>query len=105
MSMKTIRFPTDRRLWTRTALVILAASWCIPIISIKGSPCFSIATVLKELVAAMHRHDDSETELLRGVFIVYSSASLAIAIVLGWLLHCFVVMVRARKSGRTEHAP
>jgi hypothetical protein len=105
MSMKTTRFPTDRRPWTRTALVILAASWCIPIISIKGSPCFSIATVLKELVAAIHRHDDSETELLRGVFIVYSSASLAIAIVLGWLLHCFVVVVRARKSGRIEHAP
>jgi hypothetical protein len=103
--MKATRFPTDVRLWEWITLAVLAASWCIPIISIKGSPCFSIATILKELVAAVHRHDDSETECLRGVFIVYSSASLAIAIVLGWLLHCFVVMVRARKSGRTEHAP
>ena len=103
--MKTTRFPTDVRLWEWVALAVLAASWCIPVISIKGGPHFSIATTLKELVAAVHRHDDSETELLRGVFIVFSSASVAIAIVLGWLLHCFVVMVRARKSGGTEHAP
>jgi hypothetical protein len=105
MSMKTARFPTDRRLWTRTALVILAASWCIPLISIKGGPHFSIAAALRELVAAAYRHDDSATHLFRGVFIVFGSGSVVVAIVLGWLLHCLVVMVRARKSGRTEHAP
>ena len=103
--MKATRFPTDVRLWEWIALAVLAASWCVPVISIKSGPCFSIATALKELVAAVHRHDDSAMQLFRGVFIVFASASVVVAIVLGWLLHCFVVMVRARKSGRTEHAP
>ena len=103
--MKATRFATDVRLWEWIALAVLAASWCIPLISIKGGPHFSIATALRELVAAVYRHDDSETQLFRGVFIVFASGSVVLAIVLGWLLHCFVVMVRARKSGRTEHAP
>ena len=80
---KATRFPTDVRLWAWIALAVLAASWCIPIISIKGSPCFSIATALKELVAASYRHADSETQLFRGVFIVFASGSVVVAIVLG----------------------
>jgi heme/copper-type cytochrome/quinol oxidase subunit 2 len=83
---------------------VLAASWCIPVISIKSGPCFSIATALEELVTAIQRHDDSAMRLFRGVFIVFGSASVVVAIVLGWSLHCLVVMVRARKNARTRHA-
>jgi len=103
-SMKATRFPTDVRLWEWIALAVLAASWCIPVISIKSGPHFSIATALKELIAAVHQHDDSATQLFRGVFIVFASASVVVAIVFGWLLHCLVVIVRARKRERTEHA-
>jgi heme/copper-type cytochrome/quinol oxidase subunit 2 len=103
--MKVTRFQTDARLWEWIALAVLAASWCIPVISIKSGPYFSIATAFKELVAALHQHDDSATQLFRGVFIVFGSTSVVVAIVLGWLLHCLVVMVRARKRGRTRHAP
>ena len=101
--MKATRFPTDVRLWEWIALAVLAASWCIPVISVKSGPYFSIATALKELLAAIHRHDDSAMQLFRGVFIVFGSASIVVAIVLGWSLHCLVVMVCARKSGRTRH--
>jgi heme/copper-type cytochrome/quinol oxidase subunit 2 len=86
------------------ALAVLAASWCIPVISIKSGPYFSIATALKELVAAVHRHDDSARQLFRGVFIAFASASAIVAVVLGWLLQCLVVIVRARKRERTKHA-
>ena len=102
--MKATRFPTNVRLWEWIALAVLAASWCIPVISIKSGPYISIAAALKELVAAIHRHDDSSMQLFRGVFVVFGSASVVVAIVLGWSLHCLVVMVRARKSGRTRHA-
>jgi len=102
--MKATRFPTDLRLWNWIALAVLAASWCIPVISIKSGPYFSIATALKELVAAIHRQDDSATLLFRRVFIVFASASVVVAIVIGWLLHCLVVIVRARRRERTEHA-
>jgi hypothetical protein len=102
--MKATRFPTNVRLWEWIALAVLAASWCIPVISIKSGPYFSIATALKELVAAIHRHDDSALQLFRGVFIAFGSASVVVAIILGWSLHCLVVIVRARKSGRTRHA-
>jgi hypothetical protein len=96
--MKATRFPTDLRLWKWIALAVLAASWCIPVISIKSGPYFSIATALKELVAAIHRQDDSATLLFRRVFIVFASASVVVAIVFGWLLHCLVVIVRGQKT-------
>ena len=102
--MKATRFPTDLRLWAWVALAVLSASWCIPVISIKSGPYFSIARALWELVAAVHRHADSETQLLCHVFTVFASASVVVAIVFGWLLHCLVVIVRGRKSERTEHA-
>jgi hypothetical protein len=102
--MKATRFPTDVRLWEWIALAVLAASWCIPVISIKSGPHFSIAKALWELVAAIHRHDDSATLLFRRVFIVFASASVVFAIVSGWLLHCLVFIVRARKREGTEHA-
>jgi heme/copper-type cytochrome/quinol oxidase subunit 2 len=101
--MKATRFPIDVRLWEWIALAVLAASWYIPVISIKSGPYFSIATALKELVAAVHQHDDSATQLFRGVFIVFASASVVVAIVFGWLLHCLVVIVRARRRERTKH--
>jgi MFS superfamily sulfate permease-like transporter len=44
----------------------------------------------------------SETQLFLRVFIVFGSASVVVAIVFGWLLHCLVVIVRARSRERTE---
>jgi len=102
--MKATRFSTNTRLWEWIALAVLAVSWCIPVLRIKSGPYFSIATALKELVAAIGRHDDSSMQLFRGVFVVAGSASVAVAIVLGWLLHCLVVMVLARMRGRMRHA-
>jgi len=51
--MKATRFRTDKKLWEWLSLLILAISWFIPVISIKGSPYFSIPTALKELVTAL----------------------------------------------------
>jgi hypothetical protein len=99
--MKARRFTTDLRLWEGITLAVLAASWCIPVISIKSGPYFSIARPLWELVVAVHRHDDPKAELFRGVFIVFGSTSVVVAIVLGWLLHCLVGIVSARKQART----
>jgi hypothetical protein len=96
--MKATRFPTNVRLWEWIGLAVLAASWCIPFISIKNGPCFSIATALEELVAAIQRHNDSAMQLFRCVFIVFGSASVIVAIVLGWSLHCLVVIVRVRRG-------
>lgn len=102
--MKVTRFPTDVRLWMWIALAVLAASWCIPVISIKSGPYFSIARALWELVAAVHRHANSETQLFLRVFIVFASVSVVVAIVFGWLLHCVVVSIRSRKPERTGNA-
>jgi hypothetical protein len=99
--MKTTRFPTDRKLWAWIALITVAVSWCIPVISIKGGPHFSIATALRELFSAIRQHDDSATKLFSLVFVVFAVGSVLISVVFGWLLHCFLVILRAKKSERT----
>jgi len=101
--VEATRFPTDVKLWAWIALAVLATSWCIPVLSIKAGPSFSIARALWEFGAAVHRHDDSGTQLFCLVFMVFASASAVAAIVLGWVLHCLVVIVRTRKRERTEH--
>jgi hypothetical protein len=103
--VKATRFPTDVRLWAWVALAVLAVSWCIPVISIKSGPYFSIARALWELVAAVHRHADSETQLFGSLFIEFASASVVVAIVFGWLLHCLVVIARTcmPPAGSTSH--
>jgi len=102
--MKATRFRTDKTLWERIALLILAVSWCIPVISVKSGPYFGIATALKRVVTAVYLHDASETYLLSSMFSRFAGASVVVAIVFGWILHCLVVIMRARKAERTEHA-
>lgn len=97
--MKTIRFETDRRLWFWIALVLFAISWFIPVVEIKG-PYFSMARGLKGLIHAVQQDSDSEAQLMSRVLTVFALVSVLLSIVFGWLLHCFVIIIRGRKHER-----
>jgi hypothetical protein len=98
-----MRYQTDARLWAWFTLALLAASWCVPVLSIKG-PYFSIATTLKEWVVAVYHREGSLARLVGIVFVFYAVCSLFLATVFGWVLHCVVVIVRARRRERKAHA-
>jgi hypothetical protein len=94
--MKTTRFETNTRLWFWIASGLFAISWFLPMVTIKGS-YFSMATGLKELVGAIQREADSETRLFSRVLSIFVCLSILISIVVGWLLHCFIIIIRSRK--------
>lgn len=101
--MKPRRFQTDARLWTRITLILLAVGWCIPILSIKSGPSFSIATALKELAVAIYHRDGSSTQMFGIAFVSYAIYSAFVAAVFGWVLHCVVVIVRTSRDNRRAH--
>jgi hypothetical protein len=84
--------------------ILFAAILFIPVISIKSGPYFSVASALRAFAAAVHQGDDSETRLLGGLLVFFTSVSVIVTLVLGWLLHCFVVIVRTKKHERIHHA-
>jgi hypothetical protein len=102
--MKAIRFQTDWRLWMWIALILFVVSLFIPVISIKSGPYFSITSALRDFVTAVHQTDDSEIQLLGGILVFFTSVAVIIALVLGWLLHCFIVIVRTKRHERINHA-
>jgi hypothetical protein len=101
--MRVKRFPTNVKMWVWAAVFVLAVSWCVPVVSYDGREYFSILTVFRELIAAAVQHDDSLT-LLGAMFLYYAGASLIIASVFGWVLHCFLVVASARKNEKTKQA-
>jgi hypothetical protein len=102
--MKPIRFETDVKLWAWITLILLGASWCIPVLSVKGGPSFSNATALKEFVLAVYQRDGDYAQLCGGMFVVYAIYSVFLATVIGWVLHCVVVIVRTTLRQRRADA-
>ena len=86
-------------------LIVFAASCCVPVISIKAGPYFSIVSALKQLVVAIYQRDTSATQLFGGVFVMFGSMSMVFAIIFGWLLHCLVVIVRVGRHKSTNDSP
>lgn len=103
--MKKTRFQTDWRLWAWMTSILFAVSLFIPVISIKSGPYFSVAFALRDFAAAVHQGDDSEKELIGGLLIFFTSVLVIVTFVLGWLLHCFVVIVRTKKHERVTGLP
>lgn len=115
-----LSFKTDERLWCRISLVLFVVPWLLPILDVKGSMERPGVVILDSFRGSFVRIASSVTapgvvifDSFRDLFEHIGSLVTAIgifslvfgipAIAVGWVLHCFVVIIRDGKNARAEY--
>jgi hypothetical protein len=96
--MTLTRFKTDRRWWFWISLVLFVVPWLLPIWGVKGS---SMPPGNCWIILFTHHDHFGETMTFIGIFSLLFGVP---AISIGWILHCFIVMIRGARRQRTQNA-
>jgi hypothetical protein len=96
--MKT-RFQTNRGLWMRISVILFAISWCLPLIGPKDQLYPPIFILYGSFVDRFFRHVLDTGGFLYFVRMLagFTLVSFLVTTVVGWILHCMVVIGRTKK--------
>ena len=101
--MKTTRFETNQRLWLWIALSLFLLSWCFPLIGSKGHGVYPIIFLWGVILAAFDPTISfGELFGVSAILILFASISAVASVVAAWLIQCVVVIIRTKKTERTD---
>lgn len=115
-----LTFKTDGRLWCRISLVLFVVPWLLPILDVKGSMERPGVLIFDSFRVPLVHFASSATapgvvifDSFRDLFVHTGFSVTAIgifslvfgipAIAIGWVLHCFVVIIRDGGKERAEY--
>jgi hypothetical protein len=102
--MKATKFQTNVRLWMLIALVLFAVIWLTPLLGDIHGEALPVV-VWRWFVALVHGEVPSREFFgITAFFVLFTCVVAIVAVVIGWLLHCAVVIVRTRRRESKDHA-